>query len=96
MSKYSMKRVYAIFNEKGEVIATAATKSEGERAQRSVEDRERFNADEAQPKECPDKSGRIAPSGQHWVRNAMNGLQVLEACGTLWSCSVASEGYWSA
>ena len=46
------------------------------------------------PRECPDGSGRVAPEGQHWARNARFGGYVLESDGTPWSCSVSSESYW--
>lgn len=37
-----------------------------------------------------------APEGQHYVRNLMTGKPVLEADGTPYTASVASESYWSA
>lgn len=34
-------------------------------------------------------------TGYHWVMNIMSGKWVEEKDGTPWSCSVASETYWS-
>ena len=98
--KLSIRRVYAVFetdahgNEK--VVATGDTKAEGEALLKAFAATRRAAEHEAEPKECPDGSGRLAPAGQHWVRNLMNGQWVLEANGTPYACSVASETYWSA
>ena len=40
------------------------------------------------------ETGEKAPDGKCWVRNIMSGTYVLEAIGTPWCCSVASETYW--
>jgi hypothetical protein len=33
--------------------------------------------------------------GYRWVRNLMSGKWIQEAVDTPWTCSVASESYWS-
>jgi hypothetical protein len=40
-------------------------------------------------------TGQQAPQGQSWIKSVMNGAWVLESDGTPWTCSVASETYWS-
>jgi uncharacterized protein with PIN domain len=93
--RYTIKRVYAIFNDKGEVVITAETKALAEGIKLELQRNERIAEHEAEDKLCPDGSGRVAPIGKHWVRSVMSGEQVLEHSGTSWTCSVASETYWS-
>lgn len=87
----SMERGYAIFAD-GKLVGFGANKRE---AEQKMSDYRNIAEHEAEPKECPDKSGRIAPEGKHWVLNIMSRTWVLESCGTRYTSSVQSETYWS-
>lgn len=52
------------------------------------------NHERGLPRACPDGSGRVAPDGYHWARNARFGGYQLEPDGTPWALSVSSEAYW--
>jgi hypothetical protein len=97
--RITMRRVYAVFatdaegNEK--VLGTALTRSEGDALVEAFRRNERVAAHEAEDKNCPDGGGRVAPLGKHWVMNITSRQWVLENSGTPWTCSVASETYWS-